>query len=125
MSRVVLFLSRALRLRCPACGGPAFLSWFSMRETCTICGLRFEREEGYFTGAMAVNLIVAELVFAAGLAGSFYATHPDTPGNWVYGWILVMVLGPLALYPFSKTIWLAFDLLFRPTRNSEADPELH
>src|SRR5207249_1937986 len=64
-SRTAILFGRALRLHCPCCGGaPLFTSWFRMRPRCPGCGLRLEREAGYFTGAMAVNLITAELVFA-------------------------------------------------------------
>ena len=33
----------------------------------------------------------------------------------------MMVVAPLVFYPFSKTIFLAFDLVFRPATPEETD----
>src|SRR5215472_7500570 len=58
-------LIRGLLLRCPNCGrGKLFRKGFTMYEKCPVCGWRFEREEGYWTGAIAINLVVTELLIA-------------------------------------------------------------
>jgi uncharacterized protein (DUF983 family) len=46
--------SRAIwGLRCPRCGqGRVFASAWTMHRACPACDLVFEREPGYFTGAM-------------------------------------------------------------------------
>jgi hypothetical protein len=33
-----------------------------------------------------------------------------------------MVIAPLLLYPFSRFIWLAFDLMFRPVVPNDVTP---
>jgi uncharacterized protein (DUF983 family) len=112
----IVLLIRALLLRCPACGSAGlFTSWFAMRTACPGCGLVMEREEGYFLGAMMFNLVFSELLFVALLTGVVLWTWPDPPWDalWIGG-VLGMVLFPLLFYPLSKTLWLAFDLLFRP-----------
>src|SRR5262245_12611962 len=51
-----VLVRRALALRCPSCGRTRlFAGWFRMREACAACGLRYEREPGYFVGAIYVN----------------------------------------------------------------------
>ena len=56
-------MRRALSRRCPYCGSPGIYDgYFALRERCPRCGVRFEREEGYFLGAYALNLIVAEFL---------------------------------------------------------------
>ena len=35
-----------------------------------------------------------------------------------------MMIAPLLFYPFSKTIWMAFDLIFRPVRAEELRSQL-
>ena len=66
MHRMSLLLMRGLLLRCPVCGqGRLFSSWFKMNRQCPVCGLTFEREEGYFSSAMAINLVISELIIAA------------------------------------------------------------
>lgn len=113
----------ALRLRCPACGrGALFAGWFRMRARCPACGLRLEREEGYFLGAMLVNLLVAELLCIGAVALLLVRTWPAPPWQWLqWGVPLLAVALPVLLYPFSRAIWLAFDLLFQPPRAEEYD----
>ena len=83
MRRALSLFGRALRWHCPACGGgPLFSGWFEMRPSCPRCGLRLEREEGYFLGAMALNLVVAELLFVVAFATTLVLTWPRPP--WVF-----------------------------------------
>src|SRR5215218_3072810 len=61
--RLWTLVSRAVRRRCPNCGGKGiFANWFSLKEACPTCGAVFVREEGYFLGAYALNLIIAEFI---------------------------------------------------------------
>lgn len=69
------------------------------------------------------NLVAAEGLFAVGLLVFLIATWPDVPwGLLQFGAPMLMVLFPIAFFPFSKTIWLAFDLTFRPATADEARP---
>ena len=126
LSRSLLLFGRALRLRCPNCGqGKLFTSWLRMRERCPMCGLKLERgEEGYQVGSYMFNIVAAELVFAAVFVGVILLTWPTPPWKILqYGGIALMVIAPFAFFPFSKTLFLAFDLLFRPAAPDElADP---
>ena len=108
---------RALRLRCPNCGkGKPFVSWLRMRSQCEVCGLLYERgEEGYQVGSYMFAIVAAELVFAAVFLAIVLATWPTPPWTLLqYGGIALMVVVPFVLFPFTKTLFLAFDLLFRP-----------
>ena len=95
-----------------------------MRPSCPRCGLRLEREQGYFLGAMALNLVVAELLFVVAFATTLVLTWPRPP--WVfltYGSAVGVVLFPIILYPFSRTVWIALDLLFHPVEQHERQGE--
>jgi uncharacterized protein (DUF983 family) len=111
-------LLRALRLRCPRCGaGCVIRSWFSLREACSECGLRFERDEqdDYWLGAYTLNFIVTEVVFALLLGVTLLATWPEPPWTTImWGGVVQMCLTPILFYPFAKALWLAIDLIFRP-----------
>ena len=49
-------LRSGIRLRCPRCGvGRLYAKPFKMFDDCPTCNLRFEREQGYFIGAMYIN----------------------------------------------------------------------
>ena len=113
-------LVRGLVGRCPLCGGRGlFVHWFTLRERCPTCGLRFDRrpEEGFFLGAYTLNLsLVLSLLcvdlFLYGLAeGDVIAVAP-----WilVVGGLVMAVIVPLLGYPASKTTWSAIDLAMNP-----------
>jgi uncharacterized protein (DUF983 family) len=115
----LLMTSRALRRRCPNCGGGnLFRSWFKARENCPTCGLRLERgEEGYVVGTYMFNLVGAELVFMSTFVLVLLLTWPHPPWEvlwWTGGFF--MIAAPLLFYPFAKLLFLAFDLSFRPPR---------
>ncbi len=126
MRRIITFMVRALTLRCPNCGGRGlFASWFRMRERCPRCGLVLERHESedYFIGGMMFNIVLSELLFAGGLVLWLVITWPDPPWDLIE-WlgIPLMALAPILLYPVSRTVWLAFDLLLRPVTGDELRP---
>jgi uncharacterized protein (DUF983 family) len=107
-------LGRGATRRCPRCGaGRLFRHWFTMVDNCPRCGMKFEREPGYWTGAIAINTIVVGGLFTIVLVVTMILTVPDIP--WVTVLLVVvplMTIGPMIVYPFSKTLWLAVDLGF-------------
>lgn len=115
--RPIVLLWRGLRLRCPNCGGgPLFKSWLQMQARCPVCRMRLERgEEGYQVGAYMFNIVAAELFFAAIFLAILIYRWPSPPWTLLlYGGMVMMVIVPVLFYPFSKDVFLAFDLIFRP-----------
>ena len=93
---------RALRLRCPHCGGgPIFTSWSRLLPVCPVCGLGLERgERGYWLGAYFFNLMATEAVFSVWVAGFLLVTWPNPPwGLFQITTIVLMVVFPFALLP--------------------------
>lgn len=124
-ARLALFFTRALRLRCPWCGGgPVLVHWFRLRDRCGSCGLVLERgEPGYFLGALAVHLVALEISFALGFAFVAWRTWPEPPWDrLLWGSVATLVVGALVGYPISKLTWLAFDLAIRPPAEGETRP---
>jgi uncharacterized protein (DUF983 family) len=114
---VVSHFARALRLRCPHCGGgPIFTSWSRLLPACPVCGLGLERgEDGYWLGAYFVNLMAVETIFSVWVVGFLLLTWPSPPWTvFQVTTIVLMVVFPFLFFPFSKTLFLAFDLLVRP-----------
>lgn len=93
-----------------------------MVERCPGCGLRFEREEGYWVGAMIVNIAVAELAFLVVLVAGIGLMWPDV--RWGLLTIVAVAVNaavPILFYPYSKTLWMALDvLLHRMDRQDHA-----
>ena len=70
-------LQRGFRGRCPSCGsGGLFRGYFAMVADCPGCELHFERDEGYWVGAMIVNTAFAIVVFLAIVVGGAASTWP-------------------------------------------------
>lgn len=115
-ARMVL---RGAAKRCAACGqGRLFTGWFRMVPDCPGCGYRFEREEGFFLGAYVMNLVIAQalvVLLAIVPAIVLLAGDPDAGLLPVFaGGVAGAVLAPLVFYPFSKTLWVAIELIMRP-----------
>ena len=100
--------------RCPRCGqGHLFRRYFTLVPDCPRCGLHFEREQGYFAGALAVNLIVTGGLFAVVFVALVAATVPHVPVLPLLAVLVpIVIVVPIAYYPFSKTVWMAIDHAF-------------
>jgi len=102
-------LRRALALRCPRCGqGPVFDGWFAMRATCEACGLKYEREQGYFVGAIYLNYAVTAVVSLGG-AMAIATWLGLSPWGEVGVASIFGVLVPLVFFRYSKSLWLGID----------------
>lgn len=105
----------ALGLRCPRClRGKVWHSFMTMEERCPVCGLVFEREPGYFTGAMVVSYMLAVPTFGA-IVLLLLWRGVDTLVALVGGGLLYLGLAPFILR-YSRVIWLHFDWLVDPER---------
>ena len=117
-------IGRGLLKRCPLCGsGRLFTGWFRMKERCPGCGYLFEREEGFFLGAYVINLGIAQgLVILLAVVPLIVRLASDPDASlvpFVVGGVVGAVVAPIVLYPWSKTIWTAFDLILRPASAPE------
>jgi uncharacterized protein (DUF983 family) len=108
--------------RCPrCCEGHIYERGMKINQRCPVCDLLFEREPGYFLGAMYISYAIATAFLLAMLL----------IGNWFFpeidmGW---MVLICAALFvPFvpivtrySRVLWIFFDRWAWPARPGESD----
>jgi len=88
-----------------------FRSPFRMYERCPHCGFVYEREEGYFSSAMAINLIISELLIAA-FTVPLAATIPLTQ-LLIWGAPAPFLL-PILFYHHSRGLWMSMDHLLNP-----------
>jgi hypothetical protein len=88
-----------------------------MYEQCPVCHFTYEREEGYFTSSMAINLVVSELIVTAfvvpfSIAAGLNPSIPFVP-------ILLLtspsaIILPLLFYHHSRGLWMSMDHYFNP-----------
>jgi uncharacterized protein (DUF983 family) len=113
LADVGLVYGRALRLRCPVCGQTRlFTSFFTMHDVCARCGHRYEREVGFFTGAMAVNLVLTEIIIFVIVLVAVFNNLPI----WlsIGGGVALAALLPILGFPLSRSLWIATDLVLHP-----------
>jgi uncharacterized protein (DUF983 family) len=112
-------LESILRQQCPRCRKGRIFRYSlvrgfpKMNDRCPNCRLKFEREEGYFLGAMYISYGLA-LVAITAIAGALWALF----GWWVTKdaiWAVVLFL-PLAptLTLFSRVLWIYLDQTIDP-----------
>lgn len=99
-------IGRGLTFRCPNCGARGlFAGPLKMSKRCPRCGMLFEREEGFFLGAMVFNYVLSALLavevpcvlFLAGVLGEAMAV--------IIVISLCLVL-PFLFYRPAKSFWL-------------------
>src|SRR5918912_3092140 len=107
-------LSRAIRLRCPRCGAAGvFAGLFAMRPQCLSCKLQFEREQGYFLGAIYINYAVTVTAMLAGFFGLESIARLSL-AHQIILWCGFGAVFPLLFFRYSKSLWLCIDYLFNP-----------
>jgi uncharacterized protein (DUF983 family) len=105
-------VGRAFRRVCPYCGqSKLFKRWFNMNDQCPHCGVVYNREDGYFLGAFAMNLLIAEFLGIGAVIIILIRSSLSIIEQEVIA-VGVAILLPLLFYPFSRTLWMALDLYF-------------
>ena len=96
-----------------------------MADRCPTCGYVFEREEGFFLGAYVINLAIAQaLVIVLAVVPAIVLLNADADVSlWpvLAAGVAAAVLAPLLFYPWSKTLWVAIELIMRPLGASEPE----
>src|SRR5437588_2816937 len=99
-----------VRQRCPRCRqGRMFHGLFGMNDPCPVCGLIFQREEGYFLGAMYVSYFLS----AGILTVSYFVLAALLPG-WNSIAVALAALVPYlpfipAVFRYSRVLWVHID----------------
>ena len=80
--RFFKMLGPALRLLCPRCGiGKLYQKPFRMHANCPHCNLRFEREQGYYVGAIDINYASLFPIYDW-LFGTHHLPEKEWPENY-------------------------------------------
>ncbi len=100
--------SSMMTLKCPQCEeGKMFKGVFKMYEHCPKCGMKYEKEQGYFTAAIFVGNFLYGLVVAPTILIMSAIESPI--------WKIALVLGGFSLvtvpliFRYARSIWLYID----------------
>ena len=112
-------LGSILRQRCPRCRRGKIFHYSVFRglpkmcERCSVCNLKFEREPGYFLGAMYISfglaLVTITVVAALLWALTGWAITKDT----IWAVVLFLPLTP-AITLFARVLWIYLDQSIDP-----------
>jgi uncharacterized protein (DUF983 family) len=105
-----------VRQRCPRCRkGRMFRGTFEMNDSCPVCGLLFQREEGYFLGAMYISYPMAVAILAPSyLFFSWLLPRWDSVLIVLLAAVPYVPLMP-AVFRYSRVLWVHFDRWISPT----------
>jgi uncharacterized protein (DUF983 family) len=81
-----------------------------MCARCAACGLRYEREQGYFVGAIYLNYAVTVGV-AAGTVLVLDSIIGLTLAQQLALGVALCVLVPLLFFRYARSLWLSLDYL--------------
>lgn len=111
----------ALALRCPrCCKGAVWRAPFRMHRACPVCGLVYEREPGYFTGAMYASYFIGIFVTIPVWFTMLFTGAALAP-------ILIVAIGMvIGLMPvsfhYSRVFWMHIDCYFNPKTFEATEP---
>lgn len=109
MDRFGKLVGRALRGRCSLCGeGPLFVGLLTMHKNCPKCGVKFEREPGFFLGSIYINYGLTSLLATIGYVVLF-ANRLDGDWRWKGMLCAFVVIFPILMHRLARALWLGFD----------------
>lgn len=112
-------LKALLLLKCPHCRqGSVFRKPFAMYTTCPQCGVRYEREQGYFMMSVFVGYVMSFFIVVPVLALLYLAIRPGLMG-YVIGTAIALLLAIPFLFHYARVIWMYLDELLDPRPASE------
>ena len=86
-----------------------------MNEPCPRCGLRFEREPGYWTGAMVASYALGVPVLLLIVGALWLLSGWDIVAVLIVGDLLFLAAAPF-IWRYSRVVWLYLDWLIDPVR---------
>ena len=108
-------LRRCLLLRCPYCGQGRQFSGLRMLQQCPNCGLKYEREPGFFLGSIYFNYGLTALVVV--IAYPILLFNRIVPESWLLlGAFVFVVLFPVLFFRHARSLWLGFDQWYDPRK---------
>ena len=91
-----------------------------MHSHCEHCGLRYEREAGFFYGAMYVSYMLNIALFVNAVL-IWYLFVEDLVDWRIYigAYVLITILLVPLIYRFSRSIWLYMMIKYEPEKRGE------
>ena len=128
MSKKENKLYPVLHLKCPRCHeGDIFKGGFSysfkkiteMHEHCPKCNLKYEREPGFFYGAMYVSYALTVALWVSVAVASFVLFQSINPWIFMATGIVILLLLLQGIYRLSRAVWLMMFVPYEPGKETK------
>ena len=117
-------LEAVIRVRCPECRkGIVYRNGMEMNRLCPYCGIKFNREPGYFSGSIWISTIIATPVMLFAMFCLLYffrGLHPALAG--ILAALSFIPLVPLTIR-LSRSLWMYLDHQMNPQRGNRRPPD--
>ena len=96
-------------------------SFNAVYDRCAACSFRYCRsDDDYFSGAMFFGMMIGETLAMLAIGAAIWITYPNVPWSFLQYAIPIVLLGVMImLFPISRVVWLAIDVMLRPVEASE------
>ncbi|PTY03849.1 DUF983 domain-containing protein [Opitutaceae bacterium EW11] len=109
-------VARGLSNRCPNCGNRTLFkkgTLFELNRECPACGLKLEKDEGFFLGSMSLNYGITVLFFLVPVLLLYlFSLISGLVASILAGVGAIVV--PVLLYRSSRSWWLMNYYVFLP-----------
>ncbi len=122
-------IKSAMAWKCPRCGqGDLFESknpyqmgkMMEMRRNCNVCDLRYEKESGFFYGAMYVSYMLNIALFVTATIAWYMFVEDRIDWRLYIGAyvVITLMLWPV-IYRYSRAIWIMWFVKHEPEKRGE------
>lgn len=95
--------------RCPHCNeGSIFKAPYEMNAYCPKCNYHFEKEPGYFTGAMVIGYVIGSFLMIPTIVILFFAFQWSWPSILIFASLQTILLNPLIFW-LARVLWIKLD----------------
>ena len=122
-------LKSALALKCPRCNkGELYESknpyqpgkMMTMHTHCSSCGLRYEKEQGFFYGAMYVSYMLNIALFVTATVGWYLFIEDLIDWRIYIGlYVLITILLVPIIFRYSRSLWMIMMIKYEPEKRGE------
>jgi uncharacterized protein (DUF983 family) len=119
----------ALKLKCPRCEkGDLFEAknpyklgkMFAMNTHCSECGVKYEKESGFFYGAMYISYMINMALFVIATISwyLFFDGHMDWR-IYISTYVALTIFFVPMIFRYSRAIWLIIMIKYQPEKTGE------
>lgn len=117
-----------LNLKCPVCHEGEFFQAHpynlskvgDLHQQCPVCGVKYEKEIGFYTGALYVSYAIGVAVSVSTWVALLVLVPDLGIITQILTIIFVMLFGAPMFYALSKIIWANFFFHYDPSKRSRS-----